>query len=84
MRQVNDDVAVVPLGLASEIEIPSIPGCARQVCFGEGPGAELSWSAGELWWDEQALLTGRGDPPARQAQRGERDGRRGRVSGARG
>ena len=55
-RQGNDDVAVVPVGLASEIEIPPIPGCARQVYFGEGPGAALSLSAGELWWEEQPLI----------------------------
>jgi UDP-N-acetylmuramoylalanine--D-glutamate ligase len=55
-RQGNDDIAVVPLGLGSRIETPPIPGCARQVCFGEGPGAALSLSAGELWWEEQALL----------------------------
>jgi UDP-N-acetylmuramoylalanine--D-glutamate ligase len=55
-RQGNDDIAVAPLGLKSEIGIPSIPGCARRVCFGEGLGAALSLSAGELWWEEQALL----------------------------
>jgi UDP-N-acetylmuramoylalanine--D-glutamate ligase len=55
-RQGNDDIAVAPLGLGSRIETPPIPGCARRVCFGEGLGAELSLSAGQLWWDEQALL----------------------------
>ncbi len=59
-RQGNDDIAVAPLGLESEIGIPPIPppipGCARRVCFGEGPGAALSLSAGELWWEERALL----------------------------
>ena len=55
-RQGNDDVAVAPLGLGSEIGIPSIPGCARRVCVGEGQGATLSLSAGELWWDERALM----------------------------
>jgi UDP-N-acetylmuramoylalanine--D-glutamate ligase len=56
VRQGNDDVAVAPVGLESELEIPPIPGCARRVCFGEGAGAELSLNAGELWWEEQALL----------------------------
>jgi UDP-N-acetylmuramoylalanine--D-glutamate ligase len=55
-RQGNDDVAVAPLGLGSEIGIPPIPGCARRVCFGQGAGAALSLSAGELWWQEHALL----------------------------
>ena len=26
------------------------------MCFGEGAGAALSLSAGELWWEERALL----------------------------
>jgi UDP-N-acetylmuramoylalanine--D-glutamate ligase len=51
-RQGNDDVAVAPLGLGIE----DLGGCARRVCFGEGAGAALSLSAGQLWWDEQALL----------------------------
>jgi len=51
-RQGNDDVAVAPLGLGVE----DLGGCARRVCFGEGPGAALSLRAGELWWEEQALL----------------------------
>jgi UDP-N-acetylmuramoylalanine--D-glutamate ligase len=68
-RQGNEDVAVAPTalregsaGLASGIRIPPtpgispIPGCARLVSFGDGAGAALSLSAGELWWDEQALL----------------------------
>jgi UDP-N-acetylmuramoylalanine--D-glutamate ligase len=56
VRQGNDDIAVAPLGLESEIGIPPIPGCARRVCFGEGPGAALALSAGELWWQERALM----------------------------
>ena len=51
-RQGNDDVAVAPLGLGVE----DLGGCARRVCFGEGPGAALSLGAGELWWEERALL----------------------------
>jgi len=55
-RQGNEDIAVAPIGLDVEDEIPPIPGCARRVCFGEGPGAALSLSVGELWWEERALL----------------------------
>jgi UDP-N-acetylmuramoylalanine--D-glutamate ligase len=51
-RQGNHDVAVAPLGLGVE----DLGGCARRVCVGEGPGAELSLAAGQLWWDEQPLL----------------------------
>ncbi len=52
-RQGNDDIAVAPLGLGVE----DLGGCARRVCYGEGPGAALSLSAGELWWDERGLLS---------------------------
>jgi UDP-N-acetylmuramoylalanine--D-glutamate ligase len=55
-RQGNEDIAVAPLGLGSEIGIPPIPGCGRRVCFGEGAGAALSLSAGELWWEERLLI----------------------------
>jgi UDP-N-acetylmuramoylalanine--D-glutamate ligase len=55
-RQGNDDLAVAPLGLGVEDEIPPIPGCARRVYFGAGAGAALSLRAGELWWEERALL----------------------------
>jgi UDP-N-acetylmuramoylalanine--D-glutamate ligase len=51
-RQGNDDVAVAPVGLGVE----DLGGCARRVCFGEGAGAALSLNAGELWWEEQALV----------------------------
>jgi UDP-N-acetylmuramoylalanine--D-glutamate ligase len=51
-RQGNDDVAVAPIGLGVE----DLGGCARRVCFGEGPDAALSLSAGELWWEERVLL----------------------------
>src|SRR4051794_11618844 len=51
-RQPNEAVAVAPLGLGVE----DLGGCARRVCFGAGPGAELSDRAGQLWWDEQPLL----------------------------
>ena len=47
-HQGNDDVAVAPLGLGIE----DLGGCARRVCFGDGPQAELSDRAGQLWWDE--------------------------------
>jgi UDP-N-acetylmuramoylalanine--D-glutamate ligase len=51
-RQGNDAVAVAPLGLGIE----DLGGCARRVCFGDGPGAELATRAGHLWWDEEPLM----------------------------
>jgi UDP-N-acetylmuramoylalanine--D-glutamate ligase len=51
-RQGNEDVAVAPLGL----DVEDLGGCGRRVCFGEGPGVALSLNAGELWWEERALL----------------------------
>ena len=51
-HQGNDDVAVAPLGLGVE----DLGGCARRVCFGDGPQAELSDRAGQLWWDDEPLL----------------------------
>jgi UDP-N-acetylmuramoylalanine--D-glutamate ligase len=51
-NQGNDDVAVAPLGLGVE----DLGGCARRVCFGDGPQAELSDRAGLLWWDDEPLL----------------------------
>ena len=51
-RQPNEAVAVAPLGLGVE----DLGGCARRVCFGAGPEAELADRAGQLWWDEQPLL----------------------------
>ncbi len=51
-RQGNDDVAVAPTGLGVE----DLGGCARRVCFGDGPGAELQDRAGQLWWDEEPLM----------------------------
>ncbi|HKG64259.1 MAG TPA: UDP-N-acetylmuramoyl-L-alanine--D-glutamate ligase [Solirubrobacteraceae bacterium] len=51
-RQPNDAVAVAPLGLG----VADLGGCARRVCFGAGPEAELAHRAGQLWWDEQPLL----------------------------
>jgi UDP-N-acetylmuramoylalanine--D-glutamate ligase len=51
-RQPNEAIAVAPQGLGIE----DLGGCARRVCFGTAPGAELSERAGELWWEEQPLL----------------------------
>ena len=51
-HQGNDDVAVAPLGLGIE----DLGGCARRVCFGDGPQAELSDRAGQLWWADEPLL----------------------------
>jgi UDP-N-acetylmuramoylalanine--D-glutamate ligase len=51
-RQPGDAIAVAPLGLGVE----ELGGRARRVCFGAGPGAQLSDRAGQLWWGEQPLL----------------------------
>ena len=51
-RQANEAVAVAPLGLG----LDDLGGCARRVCFGRGPGAELSEREGVLWWDESPLM----------------------------
>jgi UDP-N-acetylmuramoylalanine--D-glutamate ligase len=51
-HQGNDDVAVAPLGLGVE----DLGGCARRVCFGDGPQAELSDRAGQLWWADDPLI----------------------------
>jgi UDP-N-acetylmuramoylalanine--D-glutamate ligase len=51
-RQGNDDVAVFPCDLGVE----DLGGCARRICFGDGPEAELAGRAGQLWWADQPLL----------------------------
>ena len=51
-QQGNDDVAVAPVGLGVE----DLGGCARRVCFGDGPGAELAHRAGQLWWADEPLM----------------------------
>jgi UDP-N-acetylmuramoylalanine--D-glutamate ligase len=51
-RQPNEAVAVAPLGLGIE----DLGGCARRVCFGGGPEAELAHRAGRLWWNDMPLL----------------------------
>jgi UDP-N-acetylmuramoylalanine--D-glutamate ligase len=51
-RQGNDDVAVAPC----DLPIEDLGGCARRVCFGTGPEAELAERAGQLWWAEEPLL----------------------------
>jgi UDP-N-acetylmuramoylalanine--D-glutamate ligase len=51
-RQGNDDVAVAPC----DLEIEDLGGCARRVCFGTGPDAELADRAGQLWWADEPLL----------------------------
>ena len=79
-RQPNEAVAVAPLGLGVE----DLGGCARRVCFGAGPGAELADRAGQLWWDEQPLLAVSELGPARRPQRPERDGGRRGLPRARG
>ena len=51
-RQANEAVAVAPLGLGVE----DLGGCARRVCFGAGPGAELADRNGHLWWGDEPLI----------------------------
>ncbi|HWH94933.1 MAG TPA: UDP-N-acetylmuramoyl-L-alanine--D-glutamate ligase [Baekduia sp.] len=54
-NQGNDDVAVAPENLAHP-PIVDLGGCARRVCFGDSPEAELALRAGTLWWDSEPLL----------------------------
>ena len=51
-HQGNDDVAVAPI----DLEIEDLGGCARRVPFGCAAGAELSYRAGYLWWDEEPVI----------------------------
>jgi UDP-N-acetylmuramoylalanine--D-glutamate ligase len=51
-RQSATDVAVVPVGFEPE----RLPGAARRVNFGEGPGAQLSEREGVLCWERRPLL----------------------------
>jgi UDP-N-acetylmuramoylalanine--D-glutamate ligase len=51
-NQGNDDVAVAPEGLGVE----DLGGCARRVCFGAGPEAEVAARAGQVWWGDDVLL----------------------------
>jgi UDP-N-acetylmuramoylalanine--D-glutamate ligase len=51
-RQGNDDVAVLP----EDLGVDDVGGCARRICFGDGPGAELAYRAGQLWWADEPLL----------------------------
>jgi UDP-N-acetylmuramoylalanine--D-glutamate ligase len=51
-RQGNDDVAVAPVGLGIE----DLGGCARRVCFGAAPEADLADRAGQLWWGDEPLI----------------------------
>jgi UDP-N-acetylmuramoylalanine--D-glutamate ligase len=51
-NQGNDDVAVYPCDLGIE----DLGGCARRICVGDGPEAELAFRAGQLWWAEEPLL----------------------------
>ena len=51
-RQGNDDVAVFPC----DLEVEDLGGCARRICFGDAPEAELADRAGQLWWADEPLL----------------------------
>jgi UDP-N-acetylmuramoylalanine--D-glutamate ligase len=50
--QGNDDVAVAP----TDLGIEDLGGCARRVCFGTGPEAELAERTGQLWWADAPLM----------------------------
>ncbi|TML29171.1 MAG: UDP-N-acetylmuramoyl-L-alanine--D-glutamate ligase [Actinobacteria bacterium] len=50
--QGNYDVAVAPC----DLPVDDLGGCARRVCFGTGPEAELADRAGQLWWADDPLL----------------------------
>jgi UDP-N-acetylmuramoylalanine--D-glutamate ligase len=52
--QGNYDVAVAPC----DLPVDDLGGCARRVCFGTGPEAELADRAGQLWWADEPLLRG--------------------------
>jgi UDP-N-acetylmuramoylalanine--D-glutamate ligase len=51
-HQGASDLAVVPAGF----ELEQLPGAARRVRFGEGPGIQLSASEGALYWEGESLL----------------------------
>lgn len=51
-RQGSEDLAVAPLGFAPK----GLPGAARRVNFGCGPGAQLSEKHGTLYWEGRPLL----------------------------
>ena len=51
-HQGNDDVAVAP----DDLGVEDLGGCARRVCFGTGPEAELGDRGGALWWDGELLV----------------------------
>jgi UDP-N-acetylmuramoylalanine--D-glutamate ligase len=51
-HQGNDDLAVAPEGLG----VGDLGGCARRVCVGSSPEADLGLRAGTLWWDGTPLL----------------------------
>ncbi len=51
-NQGNDDVALVGV----DLDVEDIGGCARRVCFGTAPEAELADRSGYLWWNTQPLI----------------------------
>ena len=72
-RQGNDDVAVYPC----DVGIEDLGGCARRLCFGTEPEAELADRAGQLWWADEPLLAVDEIRLRGPHNRRERDGRRG-------
>ncbi|HTU87359.1 MAG TPA: UDP-N-acetylmuramoyl-L-alanine--D-glutamate ligase [Solirubrobacteraceae bacterium] len=55
-NQGNYDLAVAPADLGVDDLDPTLPGCARRVTFGPGPGPDLSQRADYLWWGEEPLI----------------------------
>ncbi len=57
VNQGNYDVAVAPAALDGVDDlVPALPGCARRVTFGPGPGPDMSERAGYLWWGEAPVI----------------------------
>jgi UDP-N-acetylmuramoylalanine--D-glutamate ligase len=55
--QGNYDVAVAPARVSGVDDlIPTLPGCARRVTFGSGPGPDMSDRAGYLWWEDTPVI----------------------------
>ncbi|MFZ1155487.1 MAG: UDP-N-acetylmuramoyl-L-alanine--D-glutamate ligase [Solirubrobacteraceae bacterium] len=51
-RQSASDLAVAPVGFEPE----RLPGAARRVRFGHGPGTQLSTNEGALYWEGELVL----------------------------
>ena len=78
-HQGNDDVAVAP----DDLGVEDLGGCARRVCFGTGPEAELGDRGGALWWDRELLVRHEELALRGAHNRAQRDGRGGGRAGPR-